>query len=183
MDTLKELREWVLSDPAERVVCFQIADKYLVEYDRRPEFLLIPKEHAFSKPVVEAFANDSLAYAKWLRKLNTNYLERASEPSKLLTEVASRVQSRGLNQRRRAIESDALFAAIKSQAVKDVTLDKARYTKRLRDFIKKDYESHLKSFRSKTSNGKLTQEERETIILEYWESMAQRAVSGEFSEI
>jgi hypothetical protein len=183
MNTLKELREWVLADPESRVVCFQIADKYLVEYDRKPEFMVIPKEHAFSKPVVEAFANDSIAYSRWLRKLNQNHLERGSEASKALSETASKVQSRGLNQRRRAIESDALFSAVKSQVVKDNVADKARYTKRLRDFIKKDYAAHLNGLRGKTKNGRITNEEREMVALEYWESIAQRAAAGEFNSI
>lgn len=183
METLKDLREWVLADPEQRLISLQIADKYLVEYDRDPKFLVIPWEHSFAKPVVEAFANDPLAYAKWLKKLNNNHFERGSELGKSLTELSAKIQSRGLNQRRRAIESDALFSALKHGALKDTTLDKARWLKRFRDTVKREYEAHMKAFRSKTDKGRIKTEEREVIVAEYWEQMAQRAAAGEFNEL
>ena len=113
MDSLKELREWFLEDPETRAVAFRIADYYLVTYDDDPKaFRPIAKDDAFAKPVVEAFAGDSLGYVKWLRKLMSTYLHKGSAPSIIIGEVCKSAQSRGINRRKRLLETEALRNAV-----------------------------------------------------------------------
>lgn len=42
MDTLKELKEWILEDPDRRVGCLVDADFYLVQYDLHPTGFCYP---------------------------------------------------------------------------------------------------------------------------------------------
>ncbi len=183
MDSLKELREWFLEDPENRAIAFKIADQYLVKYDENPQgFRPIPREDSFVRPVVEAFAGDSAAYADWLRKLARNYLVRGSMPAVELGSTAKIAQCRGINRRKRLIETEALRQAIIQGKIKDTVLEKARYKRRISDWIKKDYKVTLDAERSKTHSGRLSLEERDELVTAYWDALLQRFASGDVPE-
>lgn len=189
MDSLKELREWFLADPENRWDAFVVADYYLTEYDAKPDLVEIPRSSLFAKPVVEAFAGDSLAYALWLRKLVRNYLVRGSEPAKHIGEVAKGVQSRGINRRKRFIEGEAVrWGLIKGYITspkvdkKKYLDDKRRYLTRVRFLIKREYTTLLESHRRKTKTGRLSLEERDEIAAAFWDDLLQRYTSGDVPE-
>ena len=182
MDSLKELREWFLADPENRCTAFKIADHYLTKYDEDPEMTVLPREHIFAKPVVEAFAGDSLAYVKWLRKLTGQYLVRGSEPAKYLGEVAKDAQSRGINRRKRFLESEAVRQALIKRMIKDVPLEKLRYKRRVAEAIKREYKALLENRRNKTKTGRLSLEERDEIATAFWDDLLQRYTSGDVPE-
>jgi len=182
MNSLKELREWFLMDPEARAPVFKVADYYLVKYDGTPELTVIPREHIYARPVVEAFSGDSLAYVKWLRKLVANNLERGSAAAVIIGSVAKDAQSRGINRRRRLLETEAVRQALKKGAVKDTTLEKGRYKRRVSEWIKAYYKAFLDGHRKTTHNGRLSNEERDELITKFWDDLAQRFASGDIPE-
>ena len=182
MDSLKELREWFLVDPENRWDAFKIADHYLTKYDEDPEMTVIPREHIFAKPVVEAFAGDPLAYVKWLRQLVNGYLVRASDPAKAIGQVAKDAQSRGINRRKRFLESEAVRQAVIKRMIKDIPLDKLRYKRRVAEAIKREYKVLLDSARAKTANGRVTIEERDELASKFRDDLLQRYTSGDVPE-
>lgn len=183
MESLKDLREWVLDDPDNRAFAFKVADHYLVKYDEDPKmFRPIPKDDAFVKPVVEAFAGDSSAYASWLRKLARNYLHRGSEAAVVIGEVAKVAQCRGINRRKRMIELEAIRQAVIQGKIKDTPLEKTRYKRRVSEYIKREYKLLLDGERRKTKNGRISLDEREELITKYWDDLLQSFAAGEIPE-
>lgn len=169
-------------DPEARAPVFKVADHYLVKYDEAPELTVVPREHIYVKPVVEAFAGDSLAYVKWLRKLMANHLERGSSAAMIIGDVAKDAQSRGINRRKRLLETEAIRQALGKRMIEDSPMQKARYKRRVSEWIKKDYKAHLDSHRKNTKNGRLSIEERDELITKYWDDLAQRFASGDVPE-
>lgn len=183
MDSLKELREWFLEDPETRAAAFKIADYYLVSYDDDPQnFRPIPKDDAFAKPVVEAFAGDTLGYVKWLRKLTNTYLVRGSAPAMLIGEVCKSAQSRGINRRKRLLETEAIRHAVNKGMIKDVSLEKLRYKKRVSEWIKKEYKLRLDAARRSAKGGRISNEDREELVGEFWDELLQSFSAGDIPE-
>jgi hypothetical protein len=183
MNSLKELREWFLADPENRVTAFKVADHYLIKYDENPQgFRPIPREDAFVRPVVEAFAGDSAGYAEWLRKLARTYLVRGSYVSQFVGNVAKVAQCRGINRRKRLIEIEAVRQAVIQGRIRDTPLEKARYKRRVSEWVKRDYKAVLDGERRKTHNGRLSLEERDELVKQYWDDLLQQFTSGEIPE-
>lgn len=183
MDTLRELKEWVLDDIEARASVFDVADAYLVAYDERPEYFVLPAEHRYAKPVVEAFAGDSLAFAKWLRKFNNTYVDRGSEAGKLITRRAAKAQSRGINRRKRNLESDALTLALRRDMVEDSIAAKSRFKRRLSVWIKAQYAAYLTEHRRRTAKNRLSLEERDELVAKFWDELAQRIACGDLPDL
>jgi hypothetical protein len=182
MDSLKDLREWFLADPEVNAPVFKIADYYLVKYDENAEAFLIPHDHAFVKPVVEAFAGESMAYAKWLRKLTGNYLVKGSPPAVIIGEVAKAAQCRGINRRKRYLEGEAIRQAVIKGMIQDKPVDKQRYKRRVSEVIKREYKALLDGVRAKTKGGRISVEERDEIVTAFWDELLQRYTSGDVPE-
>lgn len=182
MESLKELREWFLEDPESRVVAFKIADHYLTKYDENPELTVLPREHIFARPVVEAFAGDTLGYVKWLRKLMRTYLVKGSDPAMFIGEVCKPAQSRGINRRKRLLETEAIHHAVNRGMIRDNPLDKLRYKKRVNEWIKKEYKLLLDAARRNAKNGRLTIEERDELATAFWDELLQKFSAGDVPE-
>ena len=183
METLRDLKEWVLADLEGRARIFDDADYCLVKYDENPEKFVLSQVYIEAKPIIEAFAGDSLAYANWLRRFNNDYVPRGSEVGKTITMRASKAQCRGINRRRRNIEQDAIILAIRLGRIKDTPGDKARFKMRLGRWIKMQYLALLTEARSKTKKGRLSAEERDELASNFWEELAQRIAGGELPDL
>lgn len=178
MKSLKELREWFLADPDRRATAFVIADDYLVRYDRDPErFRPIPKDDIFARPVVAAFADDSLAWAAWIRKLCREHLGRGDTAGSILLSVAVTAQSRGANRRKRLLVSEAIQQALRRGMINDTKLDRARYERRVTNWL-----STERKLRLKAKPGKLTKADKDDIATEFWEEAMQRFSAGDIPE-
>lgn len=183
MDSLKELREWFLEDPETRVVAFDIANGHLVKYDENPKrFRPIPKIDFYAKPVVEAFAGDPFGYLIWLRKLARNNLVRGSEPSKFITELCAKIQSRASNIRSRSLEDEALAWALRKGIVTDEKQPRDRYKKVIRNFLSRERALWLVSERKKSQKKSLSYDEQAELLREFWNTMAQRFSAGDIPE-
>ena len=183
METLRDLKEWVLADLEGRARIFDDADYYLVQYDDNPDRFVLPKDFVEAKPVIEAFAGDSLAYAKWLRKFNSDYVPRGSDIGKAITTRAAKSQCRGINRRKRNMELDAITQAIRLGRIKDSPGDKARFKLRLSRWIKEQYTGLLDAHRRQTKVGRLSVEERDELASNFWEELAQRIAGGELPDV
>lgn len=183
MDTLTELKQWILDDPDARVGCLEDADFYLVAYDEQRERFLLPAQFVHIKPVIEAFAGDSLAFAKWVREFARKYFFRGSEPSKQLSAIAASAQSRGIMRRRRLIIADAVAQAVRLRFIPDTTKDRQRYGMAFNTWLRKRYTAHMKQQRGAHPGGRMTSEEREVETAAFWEDINQKILSGELPKL
>jgi hypothetical protein len=183
MDTLTELKQWILDDPDARVGCLDDADFYLVAYDEQRDRFLLPAQFIHIKPVIEAFAGDSLAFAKWVREFARKYFFRGSEPSKRLSAIASSAQSRGIMRRRRLIIADAVATAVRSRFIQDTTKERQRYAMAFNTWLRKQYASYMKQHRATYPGGRMTSEDRESETAAFWEDVNQRILSGDLPKL
>ena len=110
--------------------------------------------------------------------LPSNY----SAPSMVIGEVCKSAQSRGINRRKRLLETEALRNAVNRGMIKDVPLEKLRYKKRVSEWIKKEYKLHLDAARKATKNGRLSNEERDELATAFWDELLQNFSAGDIPE-
>ena len=183
MKTMRELKEWILEDPAERLRYLKLGDEQAMMYERNPETFILPAAYAPCEPVVTTFFGDPFGYAKWLRKFRDDYFERGSDGGKFLSELAAHIEPRGMNKRVRLVEEDAILAAQRSGKLADNPRAVALFKLQLRKRLKAERQERLKAARARTQAGRLTLEERSEIIVHFWDEVASRASAGEFNDL
>jgi hypothetical protein len=111
-----------------------------------------------------------------------SHLERGCAAAQIIGNVAKDAQSRGINRRKRLLETEAVRQAVIQRKIHDTTLEKARYKRRVSEQIKKEYAAFLKAHREKTKSGRLSNEEREELVTAYWDDLLQQFLSGDIPE-
>lgn len=181
MKNLRELKVWSLDHPDEAVAALALADEYLQMYDRLGSKLVIPKEHAFARPVVEYFAGAPNEYAEWLHGLMKDIPER-TEVRRQVYELYRRVNLRHVQRIRRDRINQAVQTAVNLGIISDEYLVKERYARRCTQVWGVKLKALQQAARNGSSTGKLTREEDDMLREEFWSDVEAQIARGELPQ-
>lgn len=181
MKNLRELKEWSLDHPDESIQALQIADDYLQMYDRMGDRLVIPKDHAFARPVVEYFAGAPDEFAKWLHKLVAEFPPK-TEARRQCYELFRRVNLRHAQRVRRERINAAVQTAVNLGIIPDEYLVKERYARRVTLVWGMKLKALQKSARNATSGKTLSREHDDILREEFWSDVEAQIARGELPE-
>lgn len=177
METIRELKEYVLDNPDDGVRALGIADNYLQLYDKIGNQLILPKEHSFAKPVVECFAGDPASYARWLKKVRDEMHKCGARMD--LNSLFRKVEVRGIQRERRAREDAAVMTAVRNNLIINTPTERQRYHRRLvLEWGKRRY-AVLDEARRSTKGGRLTLDEQSEVLARFWAAVDEEIAAGD----
>jgi hypothetical protein len=180
MKNLRELKDWSLDHPDEAIQALEMADEYLQMYDRLGDKLVIPKEHAFARPVVEYFAGAPEEYAKWLRKLVDDLPK--SEARRQCHELFRRVNMRHVQRVRRERIGQAVHTAVNLGIIPDEYLVKERYARRCTLVWGAKLKALQNAARASNPHKRLSHEEDDMLREDFWSDVEAQISRGELPE-
>lgn len=150
----------------------RLVDSYIQAYNRLPNEFVLPADHALLKPIIEAFAADTTAFAQYIRTL------RDASESHDYDE---------LHDLYRTIDMRAMQASRRSRIRKAVTVLMPEFAKELgrnltyeeqlkmARFIEHRWGAmrlaHMDEERSKHNSKRLPAEERTTALAQFWKDI------------
>lgn len=178
MDTLRELRSYVLKEPERGARVLALADKYLQMYDKLGDDFRLPRDDIKVKPVIEYFAGDPAGYAAWLRRLRDDLPARSVAADEINT-LYRRVEVRALQRERRSRENRGLAKALAAGLVAGDYESKQRYLRKL--VLEWSLRRHatLKEHRRRVSGKHLSLDEQAEILQKFWQEIDDEIARGE----
>lgn len=170
---LKSTTSWLMRNP-DPARWLKLADAYIQSLHKVQEQFVLPAEHASLKPVIESFANDTNAFAQYVRALRDGADGGAYEDLHDLYRVVS---MRALqNERRTRIRkaTSLLLQELKKDQDRcgtftyDQTLRVARFVEQRWGVMRLD---HLAYERRLRNTRRLTSEERNIALHRFWASV------------
>lgn len=176
---LRQTTEWLLRAP-DIGKWLRLADSYIQSYNRIPNQFVLPREHAILKPVIDAFALDTQAFATFIRALRDGCDGVAYDE---LHEIYRTVSVRALQaQRRTRIRRATLLLAPK---VEDALGHPLRYDDEvvLSKFIEQRWGvmrmSAMAQARNERTKKRLPTEERSVLLEQFWRNLDKSLDAGE----
>lgn len=150
----------------------RLADTHIQAYNRMPERFVLPADHALIKPVIEAFANDTDAFAKYIRALRDASDGTAYDE---LHELYRTISMRALQSERRSRIRKAvamLARLLAAELGRQITYDEAvmvgRYVETQWGIMRIE---HLSHHRRLHNTKRLTSEDRAIALASFWASI------------
>lgn len=176
---LREATNWLLRAP-DIGKWLRMADSYIQAYNRIPDQFVLPREHAVLKPVIDAFALDTQAFATYIRAMRDGSEGIAYDE---LHDLYRTVSVRALQtQRRSRIRKAALLLVpLVEQKVGRVL----RYDDEvvLAKFIEQRWGAMrmmaLASARAERQDRRLPAEDRAILLEEFWRALDRKLDEGE----
>lgn len=163
---LKEFRATVLRlDRPEEVL--RLADKYLAQMQDLGDSFVLPREHILVKPVLEYYAGDLEGWVKFLDSIRQRLPKEGRKFHAGVQELFRTVEVRYVQTQRRARLDAAVQKAVKLRLVPDTYDDKIRYARRCTQEWTKRRMDLLKNS-AKGKGSRITVEERETLLDDFW---------------
>lgn len=158
----------------------KLADSYIQAYNRMPKQFVLPAEHSMLKPVIEAFAYDTDAFAQYIRALRDAADGTAYDE---LHELYRMVSMRALqNERRARIRKGLLLlfphmaAALGREPTYDEQMRIARFIEQRWGAMRIEF---LASERRLYKTRRLSSEERNISLKRFWKSLDDALEKGE----
>lgn len=158
----------------------RLADSYIQAYNRIPDQFVLPKEHQLLKPIIDAFALDTQAFATYIRAMRDGSEGSAYDE---LHDLYRTISVRALQaQRRSRIRKAALLLVpLVEQKIGRVL----RYDDEVivAKFVEQRWGSMrmmaLASARGERQDKRLPSEDRAVMLEEFWRSIDRKLEQGE----
>ncbi len=150
----------------------RLADSYIQAYNRVPDQFVLPADHAILKPIIEAFASNTSAFAQYIKTLRD-----ASESKDYdeLHDLYRTIDMRALQSARRsrirkavAVLLPEFSAALGRDLTYEEQLKAARFIEHRWGAMRV---AHMSEERSKHNKGRLPAEERTTSLSQFWSNI------------
>lgn len=176
--SLKVFRDMLL-DAVNPEDLLRLADEYLQDMERKGEHFILPREHAVVKPVLEHYAGDLAGWVKFVKSVRDRLpvdgrVYHAGVQPFYRTLVVRLTQV----QRRERLDA-AVDLAVRKGLISDEYEAKMRYARRCTQVWKQRRDQLLKSHSDSTGKGRLSIEEREELLTEFWGQIAEELKNGE----
>jgi hypothetical protein len=174
--SLPELTDHLARDPqvADKL---RLADSYMLQQQRVGRDFALPREHADLLPIIDRYSKSFpkfVAYVKTLRDTvpprSTNYIT--------LHELYRMLEVRLVQQARRERARKALVWLKRNHPNLSYEQEQ-RWLRRLEQQWGKERMQTLDAVRRKTLRGRVSTDERETILAEFWEEIDKRVEKGD----
>ena len=176
MKDLRELYEYVLRDPEKGAKMLYMADKYLMMHDELGEELILPKEHMFAKPILEAFYKSPKGFSEWLFKLRNDLPKCAGRI--LVNALYRKVMTRALQRERRVREDAAVKKAVAMGLIPDDYQTKQAYIRLVVLEWGKRRTKILDMERKFSKGPRIALDEQETILADFWQEIENEIERG-----
>lgn len=171
MEDLRETTNWLLHEQ-DIGKWIRLADSYIQAYNRIPNQFVLPREHAALKPVIDAFALDTQAFAQYIRAMRDGSEGAAYDE---LHEIYRTISVRALQAQRRTRLRRATLIMV--PRVEKALGRPLRYDDEvvLSKFIEQRWGSMrmdaMAEARNERSVKRLPSEDRSVLLEQFWQSL------------
>jgi len=173
---LKEFRATLLRlDHPEQIL--QLADTYLTQQQTMGSSFILPKEHEIVKPVLDYYTGDLAGWVKFVKGVRDRLPVDGRKFHAGVHEFYRKLEIRHVQMERRSRLDAALEVSLRKKLIPNTYEDKMRYTRRCTQVWKQRKDNLLKLHTPKT--GRITVEEREELLDEFWKMIDTEIQNGE----
>lgn len=175
---LKEFRATVLRlDRPEEVL--RLADEYLQDMERKGDRFILPKDHIIVKPVLEYYHGDLKGWVKFVKSVRDRLPVDGRKFHEGVHDIYRTVLIRLTQVERRARLDAAVTMAVKKKLIENTYDEKMRYSRRCTQAWKLRKDNLLTQHAKQTKKGVLSVEEREELLVDFWNNIAAEIDNGE----
>lgn len=173
---LKEFRDTILRlDRPEDVLI--LADKYLTQMQELGTSFVLPREHVLVKPILEYYTGDLPGWVKFVKGVRDRLPKEGRTFHGGVHDLYRTLEIRRTQQERRERLDAAVSKALKKKLIPDTYEEKMRYARRCTQVWKERRDNLLKAHIPK--KGRLSVEEREGLLEEFWRTVMAEVDNGE----
>lgn len=175
---LREATAWMLKEPSP-AKWLRLADTYIQAYNRVPNQFVLPRDHLVLKPVIDAFALDTAAFAAYIRAVRDgSHGEQFDELHDLYRTVSVRALQ---TQRRNRFRKAALLAvpAVEKALGRPLHYDDEVVVAK---FIEQKWAAMrmeaMATARAERKNNRLSTEDRALVLEKFWRELDEALERG-----
>lgn len=174
---LTKCTDTLLRNPGKLGKWLSVADKHMQSYAQehkksqaeKPITFLLPKAHAFMRPLIETYASNIEAFTEYLIGLRDRF-DRNSAAYKEVQKVYRRINGRYIQQQRRERMERAVAKAEKLYG-KIPFMQRMQWMAKLEHQWAKQRLDFLEAQRARHENDRLPAEDRVERLAEFWENI------------
>jgi hypothetical protein len=175
---LKEFRDTLLRiDRPEDVL--RLADTYLHQMETMGDTFILPKEHAMVKPVLEQYAGDLSGWVKFVKNVRDRLPVTGRQFHEGVQELYRTLVVRKTQIERRARLDAAVSVAVQKKLITNDYVTKQNYANRCTQVWKLRRDKMLEIAAKQCRTGRLSVDERETMLEEFWSNVTEEIENGE----
>lgn len=167
--TLSESVDHLLENPDLVANRLSNADRYMQAYTEDPQGFILPKEHAFLKPIIDAYVYDLGRFVEFIVTVR-DCLPKDTVGWERTQDLYRRIMGRHTQQVRRERADRAIAKAQEMYGGTDFHT-RLKWVSSLEHGWAKRRLAHLADRREKTKDGRLSSEERAEALLEFWDEI------------
>lgn len=174
--SLPELTDRLAIDPhvAEKL---RLADSYMLQLQRMGRNFMLPDEHSILQPLIDRYGKNFSKFVAYVKSVRDTVPPRSSNYI-ALHELYRMLEVRLVQQQRRERARKAL-AWLEKHHPKLSFEQKQKWIRKLEQQWGKERMATLDIARRKTVRGRVTTEERESVLEEFWDEVDKRVEKGD----
>lgn len=154
------------------------ADEEMQKIPRQGDMYELSRNYAWMQPVLEFYTYDLEGWVKFVRKVRDK-MERRSKNHMETAAFSKMLLIRSIQRRTRAILDVAVNMAVRKGLIPDERMAKERYQKRCVQSWKQRRDNLLKMVRASSKTKRISRDELETVVADFWETVASEVNNGE----
>lgn len=174
--SLPELTDHLASDP-QAADKLRLADNYMLQRQRMGRTFRLPDEHAEIEPLIEKYSTNLSKFVAYVKNLRDQAQPRSSGYI-ALHELYRTLEVRMIQQERRERARKA-YAWVEKNHPKLNYEQRQRWIRKLEQQWGRERMQFLEGYRGKTKTGRLSTEEREELLQEFWAEIDKRVDGGD----
>lgn len=163
--SLPELTDHLASDP-QAADKLRLADNYMLQRQRMGRQFRLPDEHADIEPIIDRYSTNLEKFVAYVKSLRDQAPARSSGYI-ALHELYRTLEVRMIQQQRRERARKA-YTWLERNHPKLTYEQKQRWIRKLEQQWGRERMAFLEEYRNKTKTGRLSTEEREELLQEFW---------------
>lgn len=175
---LKEFRDTLLRiDRPEDVL--RLTDDYLQQMEVMGDRFILPKEHELVKPALEQYAGDLIGWVKFVKNVRDRLPAVGRQLHPGVQELYRTLVVRKTQVERRERLDAAVAVAVKKKLIKSDYEAKRIYANRCTQVWKLRRDKMLETAAKMSKTGRLSLDEREVMLDEFWKNISAEIANGE----
>lgn len=176
--SLPELTDHLISDP-QAADKLRLADSYILQLQRMGRNFVLPAEHTILEPIIERYGKNLPKFVDYVKSLRDSVPARTNSHI-ALHELYRMLEVRIVQQQRRDRARRAL-AWLEKEQPRLTSEQKTRWVRKLEQEWGKERMEYLEAHRKKTGTGRLSSEERQELLDEFWQEKDAEIAKGGLS--
>lgn len=174
--SLPELTDHLASDP-QAADKLRLADNYMLQRQRMGRQFRLPDEHADIEPIIDRYGTNLEKFVSYVKALRDQAPPRSSGYI-ALHELYRTLEVRMIQQQRRERARKA-YTWLEKNYPKLTYDQRQRWIRKLEQQWGRERMAFLEGYRNKTKTGRLSTEEREELLQEFWADIDQGVDKGD----